>query len=128
MTSKLLAWVLGAAFVLAGANHFLHTDFYVSIMPGYLPWHRALVYLSGVAEILIGAMLFSPRLRRFGAWSAIALMIAVFPANLQMALHTELYPQFSALALWLRLPFQGVLIAWAWWLTRPDDVRRSDEV
>lgn len=117
---RVLRYLLGAAFVAAGVNHFVHPDFYMSIMPDYLPWHRTLVNVSGVAEIGLGAMLFVRRIEIIAAWGTIALMIAVFPANLQMALHTDLYPQFSALALWLRLPFQFLLLAWAWWLTRPD--------
>ena len=117
---RALRCLLGAAFIVAGANHFLHTAFYVSIMPDYLPWHTALVYVSGVAEMTLGALLFVPRVERLAAWGTLALMFAVFPANLQMAFHTELYPQFSTLALWLRLPFQIVLIAWAYWLTRPE--------
>lgn len=117
---RLLRYVLGAAFIAAGANHFLNTGFYLSIMPDYLPWHRALVYASGVAEMALGALLFVSRFRKLAAWGMIALMIAVFPANLQMALHTGLYPQFSELALWLRIPGQAMLIAWAWWYTRPE--------
>ncbi len=89
-------------------------------MPAYLPWHLPLVYLSGGAEMVLGALLFVPAVERLAAWGTFALMIAVFPANLQMALHTELYPQFSVLALWLRVPFQLVLLAWAYWLTRAD--------
>jgi len=113
-----LRYLLGTFLVFAGANHFRIPEFYVSIMPAYLPWHLALVYASGAAEIALGVLLFFERVKRPAAWGAVALMVAVFPANLQMALHPELYPQFSAAALWIRLPLQGVLIAWACWLTR----------
>lgn len=105
--------------MLAGANHFIHTEFYVSIMPPYLPWHAALVYLSGAAEILLGSMLFFRRTERLAAWGMIALIVAVTPANVHMAVHSELYPDYSPAALWARLPLQGVLIAWAFWFTRP---------
>ena len=128
MTAKrVMRYVLGVSFMIAGANHFLHTAFYVSIMPDYVPWHTALVHVSGVAEMALGAMLFVPAVERLAAWGTMALMIAVFPANLQMALHSELYPQFSALALWLRVPFQIVLVAWAYWLTRRDPIARLTE-
>lgn len=111
--------LLGALFIAAGANHFISPDFYVSIMPPYLPMHLPLVYLSGIAEIALGgALLMWPRFANSAAWGLIALLIAVFPANLHMALNAELYPQFSALALWLRLPLQAALIAWAYWYTR----------
>lgn len=112
-------YVFGALFILAGANHFRATDFYVSIMPDYLPWHLQLVYLSGVAEIALGVLLFSRRFGRLAAWGTIALMMAVFPANLHMALNNDLYPQFTPVMLWLRVPFQLLLVAFAYWLTRP---------
>lgn len=115
---EILKWLFGVLFVLAGINHFIHTPFYVSIMPPYLPWHTALVYVSGVAEIVLGVMLCMHRTERLAAWGMIALIIAVTPANLQMAIHAELYPQFDPVALWARLPLQGVLIAWAFWFTR----------
>jgi uncharacterized membrane protein len=114
-----MKWLFGALFALAGANHFVHTGFYVSIMPAYLPWHPELVYLSGVAEIMLGIMLLFRRIERLAAWGMIALIIAVTPANAQMAIHPELYPDYSAALLWARLPFQLVLLAWAFWFTRP---------
>lgn len=117
-TREILKWLFGVLFVLAGANHFIHTSFYVSIMPRYLPWHTALVYASGVAEIVLGVMLLFRRSERLAAWGMVALIIAVTPANIQMAIHTELYPDYSQLALWARLPLQLVLIAWALWFTR----------
>ncbi len=118
-TREVLKWVFGILFALAGANHFAHTDFYVSIMPPYLPWHTALVYASGAAEIMLGVALLFRRLERLAAWGMIALIVAVTPANVQMAIHPELYPGYSQAALWVRLLLQGVLIAWAFWYTRP---------
>ena len=114
-----MRYLLGGLLLVAGANHFRDPAFYVSIMPSYLPWHLALVYASGAAEMALGAMLLFRPLAKIAAWGAIALFVAVFPANMQMALHPELYPQFSPLSLWLRLPPQGVLLGWAYWLTRP---------
>lgn len=118
-TRDTLKWLLGVLFVLAGANHFIHTSFYVSIMPAYLPWHILLVYVSGAAEMLLGVMLLFRRSERLAAWGAIALIVAVTPANIQMAIHPELYPEYSQAVLWARLPLQMVLIAWAYWFTRP---------
>lgn len=89
-------------------------------MPPYLPWHLELVYLSGLLEILLGAMLLIPRYTTLSAWGLIALLIAVFPANIHMALNSDQYPSMSPLVLWLRLPLQGVLIAWAYWFTRTE--------
>ncbi|MEP6924197.1 MAG: DoxX family protein [Pyrinomonadaceae bacterium] len=111
-------YLLALAFVLAGANHFINTAFYLSIMPPVLPAHLFLVYLSGVCEIALGIGLLIPKYSRFAAWGLVALLVAVFPANIYMALNTNLFPQFSPAAIWLRLPLQFVLIAWAFWYTR----------
>ena len=116
---EILRWIYGVLFALAGANHFVHTDFYVGIMPPYLPWPLALVYVSGGAEFALGIALLFRRTERLAAWGMIALIVAVTPANLHMAVHAELYPDYSPFALWARLPLQIVLIAWAWWYTRP---------
>jgi uncharacterized membrane protein len=117
-------WLMAAFYVAAGIAHFLNPDFYLEIMPPYLPWHRALVAISGVAEIGLGLLLLVPATRHAAAWGVIALLIAVFPANLHMAIH-HVQPahapawmgQASPLALWLRLPVQGLLVWWAWWHT-----------
>ena len=122
---EVLRWIYGVLFTLAGANHFLHTDFYLKIMPPYLPWHLVLVYVSGVAEMALGIALLFRRTQRLAAWGMIALIVAVTPANLHMAVHSELYPEYSPLALWLRMPLQIVLIAWAYWYARPQDTQRA---
>ena len=109
-TREILRWLYGILFTLAGVNHFVHTDFYVGIMPPYLPWHVALVYVSGVCEIVLGVMLLCRRFERIAAWGMIALIVAVTPANVHMALNADLYPQYSPTALWVRLPLQLVLI------------------
>ncbi len=114
----LTRYLLGLLFITAGINHFLHTATYVSIMPPYLPWHLELVYVSGVAEAGLGLLLLARRLAVFAAWGLVALCIAVFPANLHMAINADLYPVLPAMVWWLRLPAQGLLIAWAWWYTR----------
>ena len=85
------------------------------MMPPYLPWHQALVDLSGIIEIVLGAMLLFRLSASFAGWGLIALLIAIFPANLHMALHPDLFPNFSRTALLIRLPIQGVLILWAYW-------------
>jgi uncharacterized membrane protein len=97
-------YLYGVVFIAAGANHFINTPFYVSIMPPYLPWHEALVYVSGLAEIALGALLLIERWSRLAAWGLIALLMAVFPANLHMAMHPKQYEWASPLVLWLRLP------------------------
>jgi len=116
---SLARYLFAVGFIVAGLNHFLMTAFYVSIVPPYLPAPLALVIISGLAEIGLGALLLFQRWASLAAWGLIALLIAVFPANLHMALHPELYPFAPAALLWLRLPLQAVLIAWAYWHTRP---------
>ena len=113
-----MKWLLGVLFVAAGVNHFRAPEFYVKIMPPYLPLHYELVLISGVFEVLGGAGLLIPRFQVAAAWGLIALLVAVFPANLHMALHAQDYPQFPPAALWGRLPLQAVLIAWAYWFTK----------
>jgi uncharacterized membrane protein len=108
----MLIRLCGPFFIAAGANHFRNPRFYRAIMPDYLPAHDELVVASGVAEIAGGAALLHPRTRRVGAWWLIATLIAVFPANLHMALHPERYKNLPPAALYARLPFQLVFIAW----------------
>ena len=114
---KILKWIFAIAFVLAGINHFFNAGFYLKMMPPVLPWHLFLVYLSGVFEIALGVLLLIPKFSRFAAWGLIALLIAVFPANIYMAMNPQTFPEFSLFALYLRLPLQFVLIAWAYFLT-----------
>lgn len=116
-----LRWIYGIALFVAGANHFAMTDFYLGIMPPYLPWPLALVYVSGACEMALGIALLSRDLARMAACGMIALIIAVTPANLHMAVHPELFPQFSPGGLWVRLALQIVLLAWAYWYTLPDE-------
>ncbi len=117
----ILKYLLGIFFVVAGFNHFINPNFYLKIMPPYLPWHLLLVYLSGVFEIVLGVLLLLPKFTHFAAWGLIALLLAVFPANIHMALNHELFPEYGAVSLWLRLPLQLVMMAWVYWYTLPVD-------
>jgi uncharacterized membrane protein len=104
----------GPFFALAGAMHFVMPRTYARIVPSYLPRHRDLVYASGVAEAVGGLALIPRATRRLAGWWLIATLIAVFPANVHMALHAEEFPKVpgGAVTLWARLPFQAVFIAW----------------
>lgn len=114
--------LFGLLFIGAGINHFLHADFYVAIMPDYLPWHDALVFVSGIVEIVVGLAVLAPKLRPHSGWAAVATLVAVFPANVHMALHPEDFPDIPSIGLWIRLPIQLLLIAWAIWVTRPSSL------
>ena len=110
-------WVFAALFVTSGVGHLIATDAFVRIMPPYLPLHRPLVIVSGVIEIALGVLLLVPRSSRLAAWGLIALLVAVFPANIHLFQHQELLPLPPPVHL-LRLPLQGVLILWAYAYTR----------
>ena len=107
-------YVMVLFYFIAGLLHFLKPGFYLKIMPPYLPAHLPLVYVSGVCEIVFGLLLIPEITRPIAAWLIILLLIAVFPANIQMALN--FYASKSSY-LWLtllRLPLQIILIWWAW--------------
>jgi uncharacterized membrane protein len=109
---------MGIIYILAGINHFVMPQFYMRIMPPYLPYPLALIYLSGLVEIISGIFLAINKTRKVGAWLIICLLIAVFPANIQMSID-----QFHLLGLMfylslLRLPFQFLLIYWAYIFTK----------
>jgi uncharacterized membrane protein len=105
---------LGGTFLLAGLAHFLRPRAYEAIVPRFLPAPRALVLASGVAEIAGGAGVLHPRTVRPAGWWLIATLLAVFPANVEMALSAERFRAIPAPLLWARLPVQALLIAWVW--------------
>jgi uncharacterized membrane protein len=119
-TKTISKCVLALLMVGAGMMHFIRPDFYLKIMPPYLPFHWELVYLSGFCEIALGMLLLVPRFSRFAAWGVIALLIAVFPANTYVYQHQDVLPAPPIVHL-LRLPLQGVLILWAYWHTKRSD-------
>ncbi len=108
---------MAALYVVAGILHFTATRFYVRSMPPYLPAHQLLVYVSGVAEIVLGLGLLFPAVRSLAAWGIILLLIAVFPANVYM-LTSGRFTNLPTWALVLRLPLQLVLIWWAYQYTK----------
>src|SRR3954451_8107522 len=103
--------LLGLTFLVAGTLHFLRPRVYESIMPRYLPKHRELVYASGVAEIAGGAGLLHRRTARPAGWWLIATLIAIFPANVEMAVHAERFGSIPQPLPWGRLPPQGAVSA-----------------
>ena len=107
--------LLGPTFIFAGTMHFLRPREYEAIMPPYIPAHKEMVAVSGAAEIVGGAAALFPRAHPFARFWLIALLIAIFPANVHMALHPDEIrglPEIPRWLLWARLPFQAVFIAW----------------
>lgn len=120
-------WLSAILFVVAGSLHFIKTGAYLRVMPPYIPWHLAMVRFSGACEILGGLGLLVSRTRRMAAWGLIALLIAVFPANLYMATNPwdAGASSIPAALRWLRLPVQGLLILWLLWVTKTPGLDRQ---
>ncbi|MDS0297751.1 hypothetical protein NDI76_03225 [Halogeometricum sp. S1BR25-6] len=121
-----LLYVMSAFYTLAGVMHFVAPEAYERVVPPQFPRRRALVYVSGVAEVVLGVGVLPRRTRRQSAWGLVALLFAVFPANVYMATNDTLgdvvpdrFRGIARVAAWVRLPLQGVLMLWAWRYTRP---------
>lgn len=114
---------MGTLYVVAGVGHFVATRAFSSIVPSYLPAHHTLVLVSGVAEIAGGIGVLAgrrfPALGRAAAWGIVLLLVVVWPANIWMVQHPELFPQVPLWVSWLRIPLQLPLIWWALRYTRP---------
>jgi uncharacterized membrane protein len=124
-TKRALLWVMAVFYVAAGINHLLNPAFYVAIIPPELPAPEWLNVVSGLAEIVLGVFVLEPRVRPLAAWGIIALLVAVFPANVYVAAENIGVPggapgTGSPMVNMIRLPFQALFILWAWWYTRPD--------
>jgi uncharacterized membrane protein len=119
--------ILAICIIVVGTLHFLVPDPFVKIVPPYLPYHLELVYISGFFEILGGIGILVPPVSQAAAWGLLLLFIAVFPANINMAVNQIDLPGIpdSSLLRWGRLPFQAVLIAWAWWYTRSSNLEQQ---
>jgi uncharacterized membrane protein len=114
--------LLSVAFIAAGTLHFLRPEYYEQIMPDYLPAHRELVLLSGAAEIAGGVGVALGQTRRVAGVWLVAVLIAIFPANVHMAIHPDRFASIPPALLWARLPLQGLLI---WWVLRATRHRRA---
>jgi uncharacterized membrane protein len=117
---KITIYFMGSAYIYVGIRHFIDPDFFLAIMPDYLPLHKEAVFVSGVFEILLGGMLLFPKSRKVAGWGLILLLIAVFPANIHLA-QNEAAQQaidISQTAAIVRLPFQALFIGLAFWHQR----------
>ncbi len=107
--------LMSLLFIAAGVNHFVNPGFYLKITPDFIPRPLALIYLSGVFEVLGGIGVLIPHLRPAAGWGLIALLIAVSPVHVDMLLHADNFPEVSTGALIARLLLQPLIIAWVWW-------------
>ncbi|WP_136667117.1 DoxX family membrane protein [Flavobacterium sp. H122] len=110
-------YVMAFLYILAGFNHFRNPKMYIRIIPSYLPNPNLVNKLSGLAEIILGIGLLIPSVTKFSAWGIILLLIAIFPANLNMYLNEKAGFGLPKWVLLLRLPIQLVLIYWAYLYT-----------
>jgi uncharacterized membrane protein len=111
--SRITRLLVVVPLVVGGALHFVIPETYEKIVPKALGRPRELVYLSGVLEVVAGGLLAMKRTRRVGGWLAAAVLVGIFPANVQMAIDGGSEPSVRTAALWLRLPLQVPLVAWA---------------
>ncbi len=113
-------YLLALLFCFAGVMHFVSPDVFLRAVPSYLPYPLALVYISGVFEILGGIGLLAPnaKLKAAAGLGLIALLVAVFPANINMALNPHLFKEIPPIVLYCRLPLQLVLILWVHWASK----------
>jgi len=118
--------LLSAFFTFAGVMHFVIPRSYEATVPPYIPLHREAVIVSGLAEIAGGLAVIPDRTRPFAGWWLLALLVAVFPANVHMALHPDQIRGLDAprWALWARLPLQPLMMWWVWRATSPQRAAR----
>lgn len=109
--------ILILMFLISGINHFNNPNFYVSIMPPYLPFHSELSYIAGIFEILGAIGLLFAKVRKLVGFGLLILLILIFPANIHMAVYPESFPMYSETTIYLRLPLQFVFMAWVYWAT-----------
>ncbi len=117
MVDKISLYLMVAFYIAAGINHFRSPKFYLQIMPPWLPYHKALNYISGACEIIFALLLIPESTRSIGAWLIILLLIAIFPANIQMTLDFKKKRNKYFWLSILRLPVQLFFIWWAWLYT-----------
>lgn len=121
MIKTVFRYLMAVLFILAGINHFRSPDFYLPLMPPYIPAHEFMVILSGVTEIIAGVMLLIPATIRAGAWFVIVHLVVFFTVHIYMLQEADgKFADESAAFLWGRLIMQFVFILWAWWFTLPD--------
>lgn len=102
----------------AGINHFISAEFYLNIMPEFIPAHKFMVAASGVAEILVGLGILLPQTRKLAAYGTIAMLLIFMTVHIDMVVRMAEFPDAPPAFLWARIPLQFVLIAWAWWLSK----------
>ncbi|MBL1274996.1 MAG: DoxX family protein [Ectothiorhodospiraceae bacterium] len=112
-------------FIIGSASHFLLTDFFVASMPSYLKYHQEIVIVSGMFELLGAVGILIPQSRLLAGYGLIALCVAVFPVNINMALHPEQFSDIPEIYLYIRLPIQFFFVWFIWWAIKPERLVRG---
>ena len=107
--------IMSLFYIGAGINHFINPDWFVRIVPPILPFKITIVYISGIFEVILGSLLIFPKTRFIAGWGLILLLLAVYPANIYVALTNGKAMDTSPMIAWTRLPFQFVFIGLAYW-------------
>ncbi len=110
---KLSLYIMAALYIAAGINHFVSPKFYAAIMPPYIPFHTLAIFVSGAAKSILGFLLLFNHTRKAASWGIVIVLLAIFPANVQMLVN---YIKQNNPFIWvavLRLPLQALLIWWA---------------
>ena len=120
LAKYILIIISSVFYVIVGIKHFIDPNYFLAIVPPYLPYHLELVYISGVFEIAFGLMILIPKYIYWGSIGLIFLLVAVFPANIYLAQSTQAQEAIGAtqdIATW-RLPVQGIFIWIAYWIRK----------
>ena len=107
--------IMSLFYIGVGINHIINPNWFIRIIPPILPFKIALVYISGIFEIILGSLLIFPKTRFIAGWGLILLLLAVYPANIYVALTNGKAMDTTPMIAWIRLPFQFVFIGFAYW-------------
>ncbi len=119
LLKNILRWLATLFFVVAGLLHFIIPEFYLAMMPTFIPFQQFFIVISGIAEVAGAIGIQIPRLRKFAGIGLIVLLVAVFPANIYVAVSNPTIPnlEYSVSSMWLRLLLQPIFIVWVWWVS-----------
>jgi|SRR5215217_5923620 len=122
---KISLFLLIIIYLAAGINHFRVPDFYVALIPDYIPYPQLMNIMAGICEIIFGLGLMFKATRKWAAWGIVLMLIAFLPVHISMATSQPVRvgsTVVSPLLAWVRLALQPVLVLWAWWHTKADKV------
>ncbi len=122
LIQRIALYAMATLYILAGLNHFRVPEFYLRLMPPYIPEHQLMILLSGIAELTLGILLLFKRTRKLASWGIIAMLLVFFSVHIYMLQerHT-VFADVSEAILWIRIPLQFILIYWAFWVGKIRD-------